>query len=111
MSTYDRLEAAFAGRDAPFAFVDIDALRPNGHEMLGLAGGKPIRVARSRCAAGRCWSASWPRPALPWADDLHAAETLWLHAQGFHDLLLAYPTTDRARLAELGALGTTGGRW
>ena len=31
-------------------------------------------------------------------------ETLWLHGHGFHDLLLAYPTADRAALAELGRL-------
>ena len=42
---YDRLETAFAGRDAPFAFVDLDAMWSNAHEMLGRAGPKPIRVA------------------------------------------------------------------
>jgi len=31
-------------------------------------------------------------------------ESLWLHGHGFDDLLLGYPTTDRAALAELGAL-------
>ena len=58
MSAYDRLETAFAGRDAPFAFVDLDALWSNAHEMLGRAGPKPIRVASNPCAAASCWSAS-----------------------------------------------------
>ena len=31
-------------------------------------------------------------------------ETLWLAGHGFEDLLLAYPTADRAALAELGTL-------
>src|SRR3954469_15614330 len=40
-----RYEAAFEGRDAPFAFVDLDAMWANADEMLARAGGKPIRVA------------------------------------------------------------------
>ena len=31
-------------------------------------------------------------------------ESLWLHGHGFDDLLLAYPTADRAALAELARL-------
>jgi len=31
-------------------------------------------------------------------------ESLWLHAHGFDDLLIAYPTADRGALAELGRL-------
>jgi D-serine deaminase-like pyridoxal phosphate-dependent protein len=33
-------------------------------------------------------------------------ESLWLHEHGFQDLLLAYPTSDRGALAELGRLET-----
>jgi len=40
-----RYEAAFAGLDAPFAFVDLDAFWANAAEMAGRAKGKPIRVA------------------------------------------------------------------
>ncbi len=35
-------------------------------------------------------------------------ESLWLHGRGFRDLLLAYPTTDRAALAELAGLDPEG---
>ena len=55
--TYARLERIFEGRDAPFAFVDLDAMWSNADEMLARAAGKPIRVAsksvRCRAAARR----------------------------------------------------------
>jgi D-serine deaminase-like pyridoxal phosphate-dependent protein len=40
-----RYQEAFADHDAPFAFVDLDAMWANGEQMLARAGGKPIRVA------------------------------------------------------------------
>ena len=42
---HDRYEAIFEGIEAPFAFVDLDALDANADAMLARAGGKPIRVA------------------------------------------------------------------
>ena len=39
MTTYARLETAFAGRDAPFAFVDLDAMWSNAAEMLSRSSG------------------------------------------------------------------------
>ena len=52
-AAYARYEAAFEGRDAPFAFVDLDAMWSNADEMLARAGAKPIRVASKsvRCRA------------------------------------------------------------
>ncbi|EUA94094.1 hypothetical protein I551_8628, partial [Mycobacterium ulcerans str. Harvey] len=40
-----RYEEAFADQDAPFAFVDLDAMWSNAGQMLSRAGDKPIRVA------------------------------------------------------------------
>ena len=42
---YDRYEAIFGDLEAPFAYCDLDAVWSNADEMLGRAGGKPIRVA------------------------------------------------------------------
>ncbi len=102
---YDRLETAFAGRDAPFAFVDLDAMWSNAHEMLGRAGPKPIRVAskslRCRELLERVVAHD---PRFRGLMTFTLAETLWLRAHGFDDLLLAYPTADRDALAQLGAL-------
>src|SRR6185295_14754933 len=43
--SYEELERIFAGVDAPFAFVDLDAMWSNAREMLARAAGTPIRVA------------------------------------------------------------------
>lgn len=100
-----RYQEAFADHDAPFAFVDLDAMWANGEQMLARAGDKPIRVASKSL---RC------RPLLREILDGSAQfdglmtftlpETLWLAGQGFANLLLAYPTTDRAALRELGEI-------
>ena len=101
--SHERYEAIFAEVEAPFAFVDLDAMWSNADEMLGRAGGRSRSGSRaSRCAAGRCWSGSCGR------DERFAGlmtftlpETLWLAEQGFENLLLAYPTADRGALEEL----------
>ncbi|ETW21712.1 alanine racemase [Mycobacterium gastri 'Wayne'] len=100
-----RYEKAFAALDAPFAFVDLDAMWANAGQLLSRAGDKPIRVASKSL---RC------RPLQREILDSNArfdglmtftlAETLWLAGHGFDNLLLAYPTTDRAALPKLGEL-------
>jgi D-serine deaminase-like pyridoxal phosphate-dependent protein len=102
---HERLERIFEGHDAPFALVDLDAMWVNAAEMLTRSAGKPIRVAsksvRSRSVLERILARDEGfRGLMTFTLD----ETLWLHGNGFHDLLLAYPTADRAALAELGAL-------
>ena len=37
--SYEELESIFAGVDAPFALVDLDAMWSNAREMLARAGG------------------------------------------------------------------------
>jgi D-serine deaminase-like pyridoxal phosphate-dependent protein len=101
----ERYESAFAGLDAPFAFVDLDALWSNAAEMLGRAGGKPIRVASKSVRCRPLLEAILERdPGFRGLMTFTLAESLWLHAHGFEDLLCAYPTTDRGALAELGRL-------
>ncbi len=104
-SRLQRYQQAFADHDAPFAFVDLDAMWGNAGQMLTRAGDKPIRVASKSL---RCRSLQ--REILD-ADDrfdglmtFTLAETLWLAGLGFSNLLLAYPTTDRAALRELGEI-------
>src|SRR5436305_5145729 len=98
-SLHARYDAAFEGRDAPFAFVDLDAMWADADEMLARAGGKPIRVATKSV---RC------RPLLQAIARRNArfrglmtftlAESLWLDQP---DMLLAYPTTDRDVLGRM----------
>ncbi|HET7485398.1 MAG TPA: amino acid deaminase/aldolase [Solirubrobacterales bacterium] len=100
--SHAQLEQIFEEVEAPFAFVDLDAMWSNAEEMLGRAGAKPIRVASKsvRCRGllerilrrdERC--AGLMTFTLP--------ETLWLAGHGFENLLLAYPTADSAALGEL----------
>jgi D-serine deaminase-like pyridoxal phosphate-dependent protein len=102
-AAHARYEAAFAGRDAPFAFVDLDAMWANSDEMLARAGGKPIRVATKsvRCRA--------LQEAIARRDERYRGvmtftlrESLWL---GEPDMLLAYPTADREALGRMGEDG------
>jgi D-serine deaminase-like pyridoxal phosphate-dependent protein len=96
------LETIFEEVEAPFAFVDLDAMWANSDAMLARAGTKPIRVASKSL---RCREVI--RRVLE-RDERYAGlmtftlpETLWLAEQGFENLLLAYPTTDVGALEEL----------
>jgi len=100
--SHPRYERIFAEVEAPFAFVDLDAMWANADALLDRAGRKPIRVATKsiRCRAlieeilGRdARFAGLMTYTLP--------ETLWLAEHGHTDLLLAYPTADSAALREL----------
>jgi D-serine deaminase-like pyridoxal phosphate-dependent protein len=101
--TYEELERVFAGVDAPFAFVDLDAMLANAGELLGRAAGTPIRVAsksvRCRALLTRILQHD---PGFRGVMTFTLAESLWLHEHGFDDLLLAYPSVDREALAQLG---------
>ena len=105
-STTTALERATAAVEAPFALVDLDAMWPNGEDMLRRAGGKPIRVASQVAALPRrCSSEILARdPGLPGLLTYTLPEALWLAAHGFDDLVVGYPTADRAAIAELGRL-------
>ncbi len=103
--TYEELESIFSGVDAPFALVDLDAMWSNAREMLGRAQGTPIRVASKsvRCRALLA-SILEREPGFRGLMTFTLGESLWLHEHGFDDLLLAYPTADRAGLARLARL-------
>ena len=100
--SHQRYERIFAEIEAPFAFVDLDAMWANADQLLDRAGRKPIRVATKslRCRAlieeilGRDARFSGLMTyTLP--------ETLWLAEHGHEGLLLAYPTADTSALSEL----------
>jgi D-serine deaminase-like pyridoxal phosphate-dependent protein len=102
--TYEELERIFAGVDAPFAFVDLDALWSNAAEMLERARGTPIRVASKSLRCRSLLEAILGREGFRGLMTFTLRESLWLHEHGFDDLLLAYPSADRGALAELGRL-------
>jgi D-serine deaminase-like pyridoxal phosphate-dependent protein len=101
-ATHAGYEETFAEIEAPFAFVDLDAMWSNAEEMLSRAGAKPIRVAskslRCRSLLERILRRDERFSGLM---TFTLAETLWLAEQGFENLLLAYPTADGEALGEL----------
>ena len=100
--SHERYERIFADVEAPFAFVDLDAMWANAAAMLGRAGGKPIRVASKSIRCRALLEAILRRDAgFAGLMTFTLPETLWLAEQGFDDLLLAYPTVDGAALEAL----------
>jgi len=100
--SHARYERIFEEVEAPFAFVDLDAMWANAEAMLARAGGKPIRVASKSIRCRELLELILGR------DERFAGlmtftlpETLWLAECGFENLLLAYPTTDGGALGEL----------
>src|SRR3954454_13585564 len=98
---YERYEAAFEQRDAPFAFVDLDALWANAADMLRRAGGKPIRVASKSVRCRALLERILARDGFRGLMTFTLPESLWLLGHGFADMLLAYPTADSAALAQV----------
>lgn len=102
---YDRYEAIFEGIEAPFAFVDLDAVGANSEEMLGRAAGKPIRIAsksvRSVPLLRRLLTLD---PGYQGLLCFTLPEALHLAGTGFDDLVVGYPTVDRAALSQLADL-------
>jgi D-serine deaminase-like pyridoxal phosphate-dependent protein len=100
--SHAQLEQIFEDVEAPFAFVDLDAMWSNAGEMLGRAGAKPIRVAsksvRCRGLLERILRRDERFAGLM---TFTLPETLWLAGHGFENLLLAYPTADTGALGEL----------
>ena len=101
----ERYESVFADVQAPFAFVDLDAVWNNAAEMLRRSRGKPIRIAsksiRSRPILERLLALD---RGFQGVLSFTLPETLWLWERGLRDLVIAYPTTDRAGLTRLARL-------
>ncbi|WP_107659058.1 amino acid deaminase/aldolase [Nocardia suismassiliense] len=102
------LHAATAELDPPLAALDLTALRANAADLVRRANGVPIRVASKsvRCRAvleevlGGELTASGGFAGLM---SYSLPEAIWLARRGARDILLGYPTVDRAALAELAA--------
>ncbi|MDX6583258.1 MAG: hypothetical protein QOI10_2442 [Solirubrobacterales bacterium] len=101
-----RYDAAFAGVAPPFAFVDLDAMRRNAAAMVAQAGGLPIRIAsksvRSTAILRRIFELD---PGFKGILAFTAPEALYLAGEGFEDIVVAYPTVDRAAIAQVARLG------
>jgi len=102
VSELDRYGRAFEGIDAPFAFVDLDAMWENATAMAARARGKPLRLASKSVRCRRLLRDVLDRDVgFRGLMTFTLAESLWLNELGFDDILLAYPTADREALAQL----------
>ncbi|WP_228824256.1 alanine racemase [Nocardia blacklockiae] len=108
MSPIAGLQAATADLDPPLAALDLAALRANAADLVRRARGVPIRVA-SKSVRCRGVLEEVLGPELTRAGGFAGVmsyslrEAVWLARRGARDILLGYPSVDRAALAELGA--------
>ncbi|MFG2955827.1 alanine racemase [Streptomyces sp. NPDC048291] len=98
----DYYRKVFARTAPPFAFVDLDALTANAHDLLRRAQGKPVRIASKSLRARRIIEHvlgldSGFEGIMAFTLD----EALWLHGLGAQGVLVAYPTADTELLGTL----------
>ncbi|MGW6397574.1 amino acid deaminase/aldolase [Streptomyces sp. NPDC055134] len=96
-----RYDRATAHLDAPVAIVDLEAFDANADDLARRAGGKPIRVASKSVRCRALLERVMARDGFAGIMSFTLAESLWLARSGFEDVLLAYPSADRAGFAEL----------
>ncbi|MDT0437447.1 MULTISPECIES: amino acid deaminase/aldolase [Streptomyces] len=96
-----RYDRATAHLDAPVAIVDLDAFDANAADLVRRAAGKPIRVASKSVRCRALLERVLARDGFAGIMSFTLAESLWLARSGFDDVLLAYPSADRAGFAEL----------
>src|SRR6202000_2977041 len=100
----DQLERATAHLDPPFPVVDLAAFDANALDLVRRANGVPIRVVSKSLRCRTLIERVLARPGYRGVMSYSLAEALWLHASGTtEDLLVAYPTADRAALRALAA--------
>lgn len=102
------LSAATARLDPALAVLHLPALRHNAHDMLRRANGKPIRVASKSVRVRSVLDAVLALPGYAGVLAYTLPEALWL-AEGdaehppIEDVVVGYPTADRAAIARLAA--------
>ncbi|MFS2280231.1 alanine racemase [Microbacterium sp. OR21] len=94
------LTDATAHLPAPVAVINREALRHNAMDLLVRAGGIPIRVATKSVRVRAVLDAVLEIPGYRGILAFTLAEALWL-AEQHDDIVLGYPTADRAGLSRL----------
>lgn len=99
-SYWRSLTEATAHLPAPVAVIEQSALRHNAMDLLVRAGGIPIRVATKSVRVRSVLDAVLAIPGYQGILSFTLDEALWLAAD-HDDIVLGYPTVDRAGLATL----------
>lgn len=108
-----RLDRATAALDPPVAVLDLDALDANAADLVRRASGKPIRVASKSVRSRDVLRRVLARPGFSGVLAYALPEALWL-AGGDDpvstDVVVGYPSADRAALRRLAADDVLAGR-
>ncbi|MEU4401181.1 amino acid deaminase/aldolase [Micromonospora orduensis] len=100
----ERLDRATTHLDPPYAVVDLTAFDANSAALAERAAGKPVRLASKSVRSRELISRALGRRGWHGVMAFTLPEAIWLVRAGVSDdVLLAYPTADRAALAELAA--------
>ncbi|GAB3286397.1 amino acid deaminase/aldolase [Parasphingorhabdus pacifica] len=98
------LETATRELDPPFAVVDLDAFHQNANDLVSRAANRPIRIATKSVRCRDLLRRALDVPGFAGLMAYSLDEALWLYREGIaDDVLVAYPTVDRAALRELAA--------
>lgn len=97
------LRRAVAHLGAPFGVIDRDAFDANAAALIERAGGLPIRVASKSLRTPAAIERALAGPGFAGVLAFSLPEALELHARGIRDIVVAYPSVDRAALAALTA--------
>ncbi|MEV4282392.1 amino acid deaminase/aldolase [Actinoplanes xinjiangensis] len=97
-----RLDKITGHLETPLAVVDLAAFDDNAERLTARAGGKPIRVASKSVRCRSLLERILSRPGWHGVMAYTLPEAVWLVRSGVtDDVLVAYPTVDRAGLREL----------
>jgi D-serine deaminase-like pyridoxal phosphate-dependent protein len=107
-----RLSAAVADLDppppTPLMVVDLEAFDANASDLVRRAADKPIRLASKSVRVPALIERALATPGFQGVLAYALREAMWLEREGItDDIVIAYPTVDRAALAELVASPST----
>ncbi len=98
----ERLDRATAHLETPVAVVDLAAFDDNAAALTARSGGKPVRVASKSVRCRELLTRALARPGWRGVMAYTLPEAIWLVRSGVtDDVLIAYPTVDRAAIARL----------
>jgi len=101
MSDLNALTKATAELDPPLVALDLAALKANEADLVRRAGGKPVRVASKSVRCRWVLEHALATPGFSGVMAYSVREAIWLARNGVRDVLLGYPSADRAAIAEL----------
>ena len=103
MTVPEPVRRAVRGVSTPCAVVDLAALDRNADDLVRRAGSMPIRVASKSVRVRALIERVLARRGFAGVLAYSLAEAAWLVRHGQPDVLLAYPSVDRAAFVEVAA--------